>query len=536
MEEKKEGKGWADAVVDGLLKRERKEYVCEGMWTPSGHCHIGNARTEIFTPYCVCDALLNRGYKAKQNFIIDDFDAVRKIPLDLGLTDEQKKEYLGHPCALAPSPVSGYKTWAEAFVAPLKEAIGEFGVKLNIQSAHETYKSGKLNDLIKISLDHAKEIVAVWNRISGAEKPSTFLPIQVFCDSCGRIFFTEATSWDGKEVEYSCKNCNNKGKKSPLNGNAKLHWRVHWAAFWVLNKVDFESAGKDHFSRGGSVDVGHAMMREVFKTPPPYQIPTEFVQIKGAKMAGSVGNVINLQDWLEVASPELFRYLNLSYKPNKVIEFSFNDNSFVLLNDRFERAERIYYGKETAENKKIEVQLKRAYELSKIKPPEKKLSYQLPFSFAVQLNQLLEPEKQFDKLIESLKETGHLDKKPQKQQLEEIRTKLSHAKTWLEKYAPEQYKLSFLETPPKETILQLPKETKAAMNVCAERITAAKNPQEIQQAVFDTAKDNNINPKELFQAMYLVLLGKKAGPKIGSLAAVLGKGKIIKRLKETASL
>src|SRR3989338_4149813 len=76
---------WSEKVAGEVLKRERNEFVVEGMWTPSGFFHIGNARSEVFTPYSVKRALLDEGKKVRQNFIIDDFDAVRKIPKPLGV-------------------------------------------------------------------------------------------------------------------------------------------------------------------------------------------------------------------------------------------------------------------------------------------------------------------------------------------------------------------------------------------------------------------------------------------------------------------
>ena len=56
--EETEISSWADNAVKEITRQKRKEYVCEGMWTPSGYFHIGNARTEIFTPYSVYKALV----------------------------------------------------------------------------------------------------------------------------------------------------------------------------------------------------------------------------------------------------------------------------------------------------------------------------------------------------------------------------------------------------------------------------------------------------------------------------------------------
>jgi lysyl-tRNA synthetase class 1 len=469
--------------------------------------------------------------KARQNFVLDDFDAVRKIPQGLDIK-RNHDEFIGFPCATAPSPVEGHKTWADFFVSNVKKYIKEFGVELNIISAYKTYREGKFNDLIKFALEHAKELTEVWNRVAGADKPLDFVPLQILCEKCKKIYYTTVTGWDKEKelVAYTCK-CGHEGKVSPYDGNAKLHWRVHWVSHWVLNKVDFESGGKDHFSKGSSVDVGQAMMKEVFKGDPPVQIPTEFIQVGGKKMAGSVGNVVNLGTWLEVASPEMFRFLNFAYKPNSVIDFSLEDNSFVLLNDRFERAERIFYGLEKAENEKMATKLKREYELSLIKAPGKRL-VQVPFSFCIMLSQLFDPEKELAGALKVLDETGHLPKNITAEEKTAIQVKLKRVRNWVENWAEERHKIQFLEKLTPEIKGQLPAEAKKIFRVLVKDIPSKKSADQLQNLVFYTAQELTVPPKKAFQSLYLVLTGKNFGPKIGSLILAFGKDKVVRRLKE----
>ncbi len=524
---------WAEKVADEVLKKKRKEYVCEGMWTPSGYFHIGNARSEIFTPYSVFRILKEKGVKARQNLIIDDFDPLDKIPAGIPVKKEDENKFIGVPCKFAPSPFKGFKNWADYFLSQVTDVINQFGFELNIISSYDSYKKGKFNDLIEFSLNHSKEITAVWNKVAGADKPADFLPVVITCEKCGKSLFTKAVAWDGKKVKYECK-CGFKGEVSPLNGNAKLHWRVHWAASWIVNNVAFESAGKDHFSKGGSVDVGQAFMTEVFKKEAPYQVPTEFVQLKGAKMSGSVGNVFGLKEWLQVASPELFRFLFFSYRPNSAIDFSLADNSFILLNDRFERAERIYYSEDKAENERTEKKLKESYKLSIIGVPSKTRPVRIPYSFAVQIVQFLNPEKQFAEIVELLKQTKHLvSEKLSKEEKKSLLEQLARAKAWLEKYAPQEFKLFFLETLADEIKGAIDVSARKLLPVIARKLEGINSADELQQAIFEEAKANDVKPKQLFKAIYLVLTGKESGPKAGLLILALGKEKCLQRFKES---
>lgn len=529
--EDKETRPWAEEVAAEVLKRKKKTFVCEGMWTPSGFFHIGNARPEIFTPYAVKKAIEERKKQVVQNFIIDDFDAIRKIPDGLGILEKDHAKYLGFPCATAPSPITGYKSWAEAFVSQVREFAPAFGVKLNIISAYETYQSGKFNELIIFTMGHSKEIVKVWKTVSGTQKnEEEFVPIQIVCEKCKRIYYTKITEWDGKQAAYSC-DCGHNGKESPLNGNAKLNWRVHWVAHWILHEVDFESGGKDHFSKGGSVDVGRALMHEVFKKEPPVQIPTEFIQLAGEKMSGSKGNVINLEQWLAVASPELFRFMNFSYRPNTVIEFSLSDNSFILLNDRFDRCERIFYGHEKPTANESEEKLKRVYQMALLEKPNPR-PVQVPFPFLASISQLFDPKTQLEEAISIFVQTEHLPKDLNKNEKKMVQQKMERARNWIERFAPENYKIAFLEkTPPG---IQMNANQKNALREIAQTIRKQNKPDEIQKTVYDVSRKHQNEPKEIFQLIYQITLGKTSGPKVGHLVFAFGKEKVAKRLEETA--
>lgn len=524
---------WAERAVDKITEQERGEYVCEGQWTPSGYFHIGNARPEIFIPYSVYLVLKERGFKAKQNLIIDDFDPIDSIPTGIPVKKGDEDKFIGVPCSLAPSPFKGHKSWADYFFSQMTDSIKQFGLELNFISAFESYEKGRFNDLLVFSLDHSKEIVTVWNRIAGTEKPESFLPVVVTCEKCGKSLFTKALSWNGKKVGYECK-CGFRGETSPLNGKAKLHWRVHWVANWIVNNVAFESGGKDHFSKGGSVDVARALIQEVFKKQPPYQVPTEFVQLKGAKMSASVGNLFGLNEWLQVASPELFRFMFFSYKPNSAIDFSLSDNSFILLNERFERAEKIFYGKEKAENERIEEKLKNAYALSVIGKPAKKMPLQIPYSFAAQFVQFFDPEKQFKEISELLKQTGHLKTgKISASERKQLLRLFNRAKNWVDGFAPEEFKLSFLEKLSEKQTSVMDQSARTLLPVVAEKIKGKKSAESIQQTIFETAKSNNVKPKQLFRAIYLALAGKESGPRAGLLILAFGKEKCLARLRES---
>lgn len=521
---------WSDSVADRVLERKKKEFVVEGMWSPSGYFHIGNARPEIFTPYSVKRSMEEKKIKVQQNFIIDDFDAIRKIPNGLGIPEADHSKYLGIAYALAPSPVKGFSSWAEFFVSDVRAHVEAFGVELNVISAFESYKKGLFNDLILFTLEHAKDITRVWMRVAGSKKAEDFVPVQVVCESCKRMLSTKVTGWDGKKVSYGCDACKHSGAVSPLNGNAKLHWRVHWVAHWILHKVDFESAGKDHFSRGGSVDVGQALMREVFHVEPPIQVLTEFLQLSesGEKMSGSKGNVVNLGAWLYVASPELFRFMYFSYKPRTVIEFGFGD-FFVLLNDRFEHAARMHYGVEPCKTD-ADLILKRAFAYSLIDPYSTMFKDLPPFPALAMIGQLVDATRFDESAWELGVQMQCIAPRVKAVQKSFFLERVRRARSWAELYAPPSMRVAFLPALPEP--FSLSSDLRAAFLELVSVLEKRPSAEDIQLAVYNAAKSRGIAPKDLFKALYAALIGRDAGPRMHWLVLGLGVDRVIARLRE----
>src|SRR2546425_13079146 len=115
------------------------------------------------------------------------------------------------------------------------------------------YKSGGFNDAIRMALDHADELMQIDREISGSQKAERH-PVQVICESCGRIGTTVVTGWDGRQVSYECRpdkgawaqGCGHHGRRSPLHGGSKLHYGVERAAKGKALGVSTDGAGNGH--------------------------------------------------------------------------------------------------------------------------------------------------------------------------------------------------------------------------------------------------------------------------------------------------
>ena len=75
---------------------------------------------------------------------------------------------------------------------------------------------------------------------------------------------------------------------------------------------------------------------------------------------------------------------------------------------------------------------------------------------------------------------------------------------------------------------------KKALSEIASNLQNKSTEDKLKQTIFDYAKANEIQPKRMFQLLYLLLIGKSQGPKIGTLILALGKERCMARLKEVA--
>ena len=103
---------------------------------------------------------------------------------------------------------------------------------------------------------------------------------------------TTVLSWDGRnELTYKCSICNSERVADLCEGDGvKLGWRVDWPMRWAYHGIDFEAAGKDHHTAGGSWDTAVPLAREIFGVEPPTTLKYDWINVRGVgTMASSRG-------------------------------------------------------------------------------------------------------------------------------------------------------------------------------------------------------------------------------------------------------
>ena len=325
---------WSEELARQVIARhpEKEEYVCAAGISPSGSIHIGNFR-DVATSLFVVKALRKQGKKARLLFSWDEFDRMRKVPVNVAQVTEGYEKYIGAPYVDVPNPFGGdAPNYAAYFEAEFIDAMQRFGIDMDYRYQGALYRSGAYRDQIIHCMKKRREIFDILASFKTQEATEQqrehYYPVSIYCPVCGRDL-THIDEFDEESMvaHFHC-DC---GYHGPFDfnkdTNCKLVWRVDWAMRWQYEGVDFEPGGKDHASPGGSYETSSVIAREIFGYEPPLFQGYEFIGIKGStgKMSGSSGLNMTPDTLLKLYQPEVILWLYSKTEPTKAFDFCFDD-------------------------------------------------------------------------------------------------------------------------------------------------------------------------------------------------------------------
>lgn len=546
---------WLDQLADKIEKekklRKGQTVTISCGWSASGPIHIGNFRSDAIIPLFLGEILKERGYRVRNILIVYTQDRFKAKPSQILFFENlrEAEKHIGAPEGYKPSPqlVDKYKnirladvpdpygccsSWAEHFAKEAINTFAQLGIKMEVITTEQFYKLDATKKLIKEIIKKKEEIIKLLNRYRKTKPyPQDWQPVSPLCPSCRNIADNKVLDLDMKKwhVKLHCSKC---GKESETSlENIKLDWKLEWAALWYVFNVAVEPYGKDHAAAGGSKDVCKEIIT-ILKKEPPFGFFSEWIGKiwQGhdlGDMTGSGNILFTPKQFLEIAPAEMLHYFYLWHESTR--RFAFDFQQLHRYYDEYDKAERIYYGKEkVSEKEKADVM--RAFKLAQIKELPRKMLYQLPFSFAAMLIQLF-PRQKIPFLLKSL---GHV-KKISKIEADRINSRLAYAESWLAQWAPEQYKIKIQKELSEEVKKKISDKEKKALLLLAKLIAKRKEISEkvLQSEMRDLCEKEEIEPKQFFKAAYLVLLGKESGPRLSTLIMVK-KEEMLKLLKNLA--
>ncbi len=325
---------WSDKIAEEIIRRapDKEEYVCAAGISPSGSIHIGNFR-DIATSLFVCKALEKKGKRARLLFSWDEYDRMRKVPVNVAQRQEGFEKYIGCPYVDVPNPFdTDAASYAEYFEREFEDAVARFGIQMDYRHQAQMYRGGAYREQILLALRRRGEIFDILDSFRTQDaKPGereAYYPVSVYCPECGRDT-TVISSYDEEShtARYSCK-CGFSGEFSfDKDTHCKLSWKVDWPMRWMVEGVDFEPGGKDHATPGGSYDTAKVIAKEIFGIEAPLFTGYEFIGIKGTtgKMSGSSGLNLTPETLLKLYQPEVILWLYAKVEPQKAFNFCFDD-------------------------------------------------------------------------------------------------------------------------------------------------------------------------------------------------------------------
>ena len=512
---------WADIYADKIIREKGPKdlYTCASGITPSGTVHIGNFR-EIISVDLVVKALREKGQNVRFIYSWDDYDVFRKVPKNMP-EPELLETYLRKPITLVPDTTKRSDNYARGNEEDVEQKLPIVGVYPEYLYQAQRYRSSLYAEQMKKALELKPQIIEILNQYRKEPLDDSWWPIAVFSSFTDKDN-TTILSWDGEYgVTYRDDDLNKEEtidlRTTPY---AKLHWRIDWPMRWVFEGVDFEPAGKDHHSQGGSFDTSKQVV-ELFGGHAPVSFQYDFISIKGrgGKISSSSGEVISLGDVLEVYTPELTRFLFASTRPNTEFAISF-DLDVLRIYEDYDNCERRYFGLLPCNEKKLAME-KRVYELSQVGEVPKTPGYQIPFRHLCNLLQINSGD--IEKVISSLPDV-------KEDQVQRLRTRCKCAWTWITTFSPEDFRFTVADASSEK--VNLDEQETMAVKALAAKVQTWNDDDEktLSQLVYDAAAEAGVDNTVLFTGVYKALIGKEKGPKLAGFMKTIGKTRVLEVL------
>ncbi len=516
---------WADLTAEKIIreKGDKEIYTCASGITPSGTVHIGNFR-EIISVELTVRALREMGKNVRFIYSWDNYDVFRKVPKNMP-KQELLETYLRKPIVLVPDVLDGEESYARANEKRLEKLLPEVGVFPQYIYQAEKYRNSDYAEGMKTALVNRDVIRKELDGSRTEPLPADWWPISVFCSSCDRDT-TTIEGWDGDYgVTYSCECGHKETLDLRTSKGAKLPWRIDWPMRWAYEGVDFEPAGKDHHSEGGSFDTAKLTCKEVYNHEAPVTFQYDFISIKGrgGKISSSSGEVVSLDDLLEIYQPEVIRYMFAGTRPNSEFAISFDLDVLKIYED-YDKCERTYFTKPDSEKamKKWEKEA-RIYELSQVGEVPKEMPYQIQIRHLTSLLNIHGGDP--DKVIEYLG-----DVRPD--QVERLKRRCICAWNWCKDFAPDDFRFTINdENSPLLDVNDKEREILQVLSRSVEEFLGVVDEKEFGVKVYDVARDTGVESTEMFPLVYRAIIGKEKGPRLVSFLCTIGKEKLLKILK-----
>jgi lysyl-tRNA synthetase class 1 len=224
---------------------------------------------------------------------------------------------------------------------------------------------------------------------------------------------------------------------------------------------------------------------------------------------------------LEVYQPEVVRYLFAGTRPNSEFSISF-DLDVIKIYEDYDRCERIYFGVESVSEKRRNKET-RIYELSQVEEIPRELPLQVSFRHLCSLIQIHE-----GRIEEALRQ---IEGEGGGASVNHLKTRIQCAWNWVRTFAPETFRFHLRSA--KEGIVAVDGSIIPILGRLKDEVEKRfedHDEKSLSEAIYALAQQADVAPKELFKAMYRILIDKESGPRLAVFMINIGKERVLKLL------
>jgi lysyl-tRNA synthetase class 1 len=514
-------KSWPFKEAERIVKAHRGRIpecaVFETGYGPSGLPHIGTFAEVARTTWVRRAYERLTGGKTRLIAFSDDFDGLRKVPDNLP-NAAMLAENLGKPLCDIPDPYGCCPSFSAHMIGNLEKFLATFGFEVEMRRASEAYRQGEFDEGLARLLDNHEKVLAIILPTLQEENRAAWSPFFPKCERCGRIYTTRVTGYRKTEraIDYRCDGrfgeiagCGHAGTASALGGGVKTGWKVDWALRWFSYGVSYEMYGKDLIP---SAELSQAIVRAMGGAPPQGFFYELFLDENGEKISKSRGNGVAVEEWLEYAPVE------------SLAHFIFRDPR---------TAKKLYLDMIPRTMDEYLAELKRYAEIEEPRRPDAPVwhihdagravpEYLSPINFTMVNN-----------LVSAL---GRPDRELVKRFLLRYDAGAARYPAMLDALVDKGmafYTDRILPHKRYRAATDAERPLFAAMGAKLAAPGAAELDEKgLQGIVFDVARDGGVEPRDLFAAIYQVLLGQEQGPRFGTFAKLVGVPRVLELIAE----
>jgi lysyl-tRNA synthetase class 1 len=242
----------------------------------------------------------------------------------------------------------------------------------------------------------------------------------------------------------------------------------------------------------------------------------EWFTLDGEPLSSSAGNVITVDEVLDLLEPEVLRYFFVR-NPKKAKDFDLSRLDQLV--DEFDRFERVYFGE--VDDPTTNALADRAYPFVVSEVREERV--RIPYTFAAVLGMTDDPD-----LRERMaRNEGHLADDTPAWAVEEALGRVERARAWAERMDNEyNYRLQ-ADLP----AVDFDPSTAAALDDLAAVVAAGASGEEIQGQMYELPDEYGIETGDFFAAGYRLFFDADSGPRLGEFLGELDREFVVTRLR-----